>query len=87
MGNQLRDRIYEIPYRFASMSVGFQAYSQSQLNEYKYIIVPKKFDGFKNENQYQTSTAIKYYFVQQGFNAVYEDALPQDLNMIVAWDF
>lgn len=65
---------------FLTMSLGLQAYSQSQLNEYKYIIVPKKFDGFRNENQYQTSTAIKFYFVQRGFNAVYEDALPQDLN-------
>ncbi len=62
------------------MSLGLQAYSQSQLNEYKYIIVPKKFDGFKNENQYQTSTAIKYYFVELGLNTVYDDALPGDLN-------
>lgn len=55
-------------------------HSQTELNQYKYIIVPKKFADFKNENQYQTSTLIKYLFVQNGYNAVYDDALPQDLN-------
>ncbi|MCJ7467469.1 MAG: hypothetical protein MUO53_12345 [Maribacter sp.] len=54
--------------------------SHAQLNEYKYIIVPKKFDGFRNENQYQTSTLFKYLLVQKGFEAVYDDALPEDLN-------
>jgi len=62
------------------MALGLQAFSQAELNEYKYVIVPKKFDGFRSENQYQTSTLIKYYFVKQGFNTVYDDALPQDLN-------
>jgi len=55
-------------------------YSQGNLNEYKYIIVPKKFDAFKNENQFKTSTLVKYLFTQKGFNAVYDDALPEDLN-------
>jgi hypothetical protein len=54
--------------------------SRAQLNDYKYIIVPKKFDGFRNVNQYQTSTLIKYLLVQKGFEAVYDDALPEDLN-------
>ena len=60
--------------------VVFLGNAQTDLNQYKYIIVPKKFDGFRNENQYQTSTLIKYLFVENGFTAVYEDALPDDLN-------
>ncbi|WP_133067269.1 hypothetical protein [Flagellimonas pacifica] len=51
----------------------------SQLNDYKYIIVPKKFDAFKTENRHQTSTMVKHLFNQNGFTAVYEDALPDDL--------
>ena len=39
----------------------------AQLNDYKYIIVPKKFEEFRSENQYQTSTLIKYYFEENGF--------------------
>lgn len=54
--------------------------AQSQLNSYKYVIVPKNFDAFKKENQYQTSTLVKYLLVQNGLNAVYDDELPEDLN-------
>jgi len=53
--------------------------SQAKLNNYKYIIVPAKFDAFKQENQYQTSTLIKHLLVENGFNAVYDNALPDDL--------
>ena len=59
------------------MVVGFAAHGQ--LNDYKYIIVPKKFADFKGVNKYQTSTLVKYYFTQNGFTAVYDDALPLDL--------
>lgn len=51
-----------------------------QLNEYKYIIVPKKFDAYKVQNQYLTSTTIKHLFTEKGFLAVYDDALPPDLS-------
>ena len=57
----------------------FLSHSQTDLNDYKYVIVPKKFDVFKNENQYQTSTLIKFLFTQKGFNTIYDDAIPDDL--------
>ena len=53
--------------------------AQQQLNDYKYIIVPKQFAEFKRENQYQTSTLVKHLFIERGFEAVYDDALPQEL--------
>ena len=53
---------------------------QAQLNDYKYIIVPKIFKGFKDENQYKTSTLLKHLFTKKGFEAYYEDELPSDLN-------
>ena len=53
---------------------------QAQLNDYKYIIIPKKFDAFKKENQYLTSTLVKHLFSEKGFNAIYDDALPAELN-------
>ncbi len=56
------------------------ATAQSELNSYKYIIVPKNFDAFKKENQYHTSTFIKHLLLQNGLNAVYDDELPEDLN-------
>lgn len=53
---------------------------QAQLNDYKYIIVPKNFKGFKEENQYKTSTLLKHLFTKKGFETYYEDDLPSDLN-------
>ena len=61
------------------IAMGLNGAVNAQLNSYKYIIVPKKFEDFKSVNQYQTSTFVKYYFEQNGFNAVYDDALPMDL--------
>jgi len=61
------------------MVLGLGFSGQAQLNGYKYIIVPKKFDAFKSENQYQTSTLVKHYLTENGLTAVYDDALPMDL--------
>ena len=52
---------------------------QAQLDSYKYVLVPKKFDGFKYENQFRTSTQIKFLFSQNGYTAIYEDQIPPDL--------
>ncbi|SHI89104.1 hypothetical protein SAMN04487911_10756 [Arenibacter nanhaiticus] len=53
--------------------------SQSKINNYKYIIVPAKFEAFKSENQYLTSTLMKQLFVENGFTAVYDNDLPEEL--------
>lgn len=50
-----------------------------QLNSYKYIVVPAKFKDFKNENQFRTSTLVKYLFTNEGFNVVYDNNLPAEL--------
>lgn len=60
-------------------AMGLNGVVNAQLNDYKYIIVPKRFDAFKSVNEYQSSTLIKYYFEENGFNAIYDDALPPDL--------
>lgn len=57
----------------------YMGQSQTSLNEYKYVVVPKKFDNFKEENKYQTSTLVKHLFTQKGFSAVWDDAMPDDL--------
>jgi hypothetical protein len=62
------------------LTLGYVAHAQAILNDYKYVIVPKQFEGFRSANQYQTSTMVKYYLVNEGFNAVYDDALPDELN-------
>ncbi|QBA64876.1 hypothetical protein [Muriicola soli] len=59
--------------------LGMTSFSQSVINNYKYVIVPKKFDDFRKENQYKTSTMVKFYLTKQGINTVYDDALPLEL--------
>jgi hypothetical protein len=58
---------------------GIKGYAQGNLNDYKYIIVPTKFESFKKANEHQTSTLIKHLFTKKGFLAVYDNQLPQDL--------
>ncbi len=58
---------------------GLVATSNAQFNDYKYIIVPIKFSAFKNQNEHQTSTLIKYHIAKNGFNVVYDNALPDDV--------
>jgi hypothetical protein len=58
----------------------FAGQANAQLDAYKYIVVPKKFDIFTEVNQHQTSTLVKYLFSQKGFETVYDDAYPDDLN-------
>lgn len=59
--------------------ISYIGISQEVLNDYKYVIVPKHFNSFKKENQYQTSTFIKYQLTQKGFQTVYDDEMPQEL--------
>ncbi|WP_396635502.1 hypothetical protein [Maribacter sp. R77961] len=56
------------------------SYGQNNINDYKYIIVPKKFDVFKETNAHKTSTLVKYLLDQKGFPVIYDDALPDELN-------
>jgi hypothetical protein len=51
----------------------------AQLDRYKYIVVPLQFEGFKKENQFRTSTLIKFLFSREGYNVIYDDKLPSDL--------
>jgi len=53
--------------------------AQEGINQYKYIIVPKKFDFLKEPNQYRVNTYTKFLFEKNGFTAVYDDSQPQDL--------
>lgn len=50
------------------------------LDEYKYVIVPAKFDFLKQENQYQLNALTKFLFEKEGFVTVYNNGeLPAEL--------
>lgn len=48
--------------------------------KYEYVIVPKKFDFFTNENEYNLNALTKSFFETEGFVVYYDkDQLPKDL--------
>lgn len=62
----------------ASINLGF---SQSNLNKYKYVIVPNKFDFLKQVDQYQLNSLTQFLFNKYGFTAIMEnDDFPPDLS-------
>lgn len=55
-------------------------FSQVSLNDYKYIIVSKKYDFLKEADQYQINSFSKFLFNKYGFEALMEgEKYPQDL--------
>jgi len=63
------------------MGIMSSAYSQTNLNEYKYVIVPKKYDFLKEENQYRLNELTKFLFEKNGFLTLMEgDNYPLDLS-------
>ena len=67
----------------ATIVLFFVLYSgaaQSVLDGYKYIIIPRKFDFQKEENQYRLSTISKYLFEKNGYETLLEGSdYPADL--------
>lgn len=55
-------------------------FSQINVNNYKYVIVPNKFDFLKEKDQYQLNSLTHFLFNKYGFEAVMEGgSYPEDL--------
>ena len=56
------------------------ASGQSSLNNYKYVIVPKKFDFLKEADQYQLNSLTKFLLDKENFTTFFDDeSFPEDL--------
>jgi len=63
-----------------SLAIISGAFSQTNLNNYKYVIVPKKYDFLKEEDQYRLNGLTKFLFEKYGFLTLMEgDDYPDDL--------
>ncbi|OUR91378.1 hypothetical protein A9Q87_10480 [Flavobacteriales bacterium 34_180_T64] len=59
----------------------FNAYSQKNINNYKYIIVPTSFDFLKGKDKFQLNSLTEFLFNKYGYTAIMQDeTLPEDLN-------
>jgi len=55
-------------------------FSQDNLNAYKYVLVPKKYDFLRENDQYQINSLSKFLYEKYGFEAVMEGGeYPDDL--------
>lgn len=55
-------------------------FAQKKVQNYKYVIVPNKFEFLKEENQYQVNSLTKFLFKKYGFTVFSaNEILPNDL--------
>ncbi|WP_315821252.1 hypothetical protein [Paraflavitalea speifideaquila] len=54
---------------FVLALISLSAYSQSTLNNYKYVLVPEKYDFAKSENQYRLNSLTQILLEEKGFTA------------------
>ncbi len=54
--------------------------SQKSVNDFKYVVVPEKFNFFNDKDAYQLNSMTKFLFNKYGFNALLNsDEFPEDL--------
>lgn len=71
-------------YTFILLSLFFvfstETFSQENVNNYKYVIIPKRYEFLKSDDQYQLNSLTKFLFNKYGFTAFMEDEdFPEDL--------
>jgi len=72
-------KIKILPFLFLFFYVSIN-YAQNDLNGYKYVIIPKKYDSFKEDNKYQLNDLTKFLFEKYGFETLFEYEIhPDDL--------
>lgn len=72
----LKKIIFTVSFIFIS----FYGNAQKDVNNYKYVIVPKEFDFTKGEDQYLLNSLTKFLFNKYGYQAFFtDDDFPDDL--------
>ncbi|MCR8556403.1 hypothetical protein KXD93_02050 [Mucilaginibacter sp. BJC16-A38] len=58
----------------------FSSYSQNTINNYKYVVVPEKFNFLKENDQYSLNSYTKGFLQDKGFTVYFDNAeLPSDI--------
>ena len=59
------------------LSISLFSSLNAQFDRYDFVVVPTKFDVFFESNAYRTSTLLKFLLTEAGYDAYYEDELPE----------
>ncbi len=59
--------------------ISVSTFAQQSINDYKYVVLAKKFDFLNSVDQYNLNTLSKQYLEQIGFTVYYNDEVPRSL--------
>ncbi|MDY2587469.1 hypothetical protein [Winogradskyella aquimaris] len=63
------------------LSIGLTAKGQKNINNYKYVVIPLKYEFLGDKDQYRLNTLTRYLFKQKGFEALFdEEEFPTELD-------
>ena len=72
--------IKKIIFTFVLFNIMNLSFAQSSLNDYKYVVVPNKYDFLKEADKYKLNSLTKFLFEKNGFTAVMQnDNYPKDM--------
>ena len=54
-------------------------FSQSKIDDYQYVVVPKQYDFFNEADKYQLNSMTKFLLEKENFNVLFEDEMPEAL--------
>jgi hypothetical protein len=62
------------------ISIGMSALGQKSINNYKYVVIPLKYNFLSKKDQYRVNTLTRHLFKQEGFVALFdEEQFPDEL--------
>jgi len=71
---------YLISTIFFLVTIQSACFAQNSINSYKYILIPEKFDFFKDKDKYQINSLTLFLFNKYGYNAFMVGSnIPADL--------
>src|SRR5258707_11392148 len=60
--------------------LSFSGYSQNAINDYKYVVMPEKFNFLKQSDQYSLNTLTKALLENKGFTVYFDNTeLPSEV--------
>ncbi len=61
--------------------LSFSGFAQQTINNYKYVVVPEKFDFLKQKDQYNLNSLTKLLLEEKGFTVYYDNSdLPDEIS-------
>ncbi len=65
---------------FLCFAIVAKSQNNHNINQYKYLVLPLKYDFLSSQDKYRLNTLTRYLFKKEGFDVYFdEESLPDDL--------